>query len=335
MTDSTLSLEQALEKSLKTTERWPLHEIPIDPHPEFPSLIDNSARSNFVKCEQYWFRASVQQLRLAGAGSIHLNAGGALAKGLEVARRSYYEAEFPVDVAEEHGEMALVKAYGDPSLYIPAKQGDKSLDGTIRAYRSYLLEYPLATDIIRPYRSASGRIAAEFKFSIPLEIKHPTTGMPLLYGGKFDLLGYCDPDGKGNELLWTVDEKSTTALGDQWRNNWTLDSQFTGYCWASRHEGYPVAGTCVRGIGMLKQKTTHAEVFVYRPQWMIDRWLEQLYNDIELMIRAWEKHSYRYALDKHQCNSFGGCPFVTLCGSPEPSKWLSQYQVVPWSPLED
>lgn len=328
-----------LEKALAAETNSSSEPELIQAFPDFPEIIDNSSRSAFVKCETYWFHSFVQSIRFAGAGNIHLVAGGAIARGLEVARRAYHERGAEALEAEEEGILAAIEYYGDKALP-PARNGDKSPENVVRGLRSYFTEYPLAKDHIQPYRSASGRIAAEFRFSIPLEIKHPQTGQPILYAGKFDLLGYCDPLQRGDRLLWNVDEKSTTSLGDQWRNNWTLDSQFTGYCWACRHEGYDVAGTCVRGIGLLKTKITHAEVFVYRPQWMIDQWLEELYSDIERMIQSWERHHfrqgrYRKALDKFQCNGYGGCAYQTLCGSPEPDRWLNQYEVVRWNPLED
>lgn len=296
----------------------------------FPELIDNTARSNWRKCPQYFFRASVQELRLRGS-NIHLNAGGAFAKGLEIARRSFYEDNMTQAAAEASGQLALIQAYGpERDDMPPARSGDKSLANVLRAYESYMLEYPLGQDELQPLRFPNGRCGVEFTFGIAIPgTQHPETGNPIIYGGRFDMLA----QRKGH--VFVVDEKTASALGDQWRNNWTLDSQFTGYCWAARSYGHPVVGAVIRGVGLLKTKITHAEVQTFRPQWQIDRWLEQLQYEIEDMIRAWKSNRFNWALDKSACNAFGGCPYLTLCESPQPDQWLqSYYEVVHWNPLE-
>src|SRR3990172_5087025 len=102
-----------------------------------------------------------------------------------------------------------------------------------------------------------GEFGIEFSFAAAIpEVKHPETGDPILFCGRFDQLA------EYNKMLFVEDEKTTTSLGEQWRNNWDLDSQFTGYVWGAKQFGLPVVGAIVRGIGLLKTKTTHQEVIV-------------------------------------------------------------------------
>lgn len=304
-------------------------EIVIPPPTStFPEVIDNSMRSAFTKCGQQFLRQYVQHLRMKGT-NVHLHAGGAFAKGLEVTRKAYFDQGKPAQEAENEGLQALYTAYGDPDDMEEARNADKTLPGMVRAFESYWLEYPLGKDYLVPHKAQGGQSCVEFSFAqiIP-ELLHPETGMPLLYCGRFDVLA----EMKG--ALFVQDEKTASQLGEQWKRNWDLDSQFTSYIWGAKTFGYPVAGAVIRGIGLLKTKTTHEEVITYRGQWQIDRWLEQLIRDVKRMIESWKENYYDYALDKSACNAFGGCSYRTLCDSPSPENWIdTHYQRVVWNPL--
>jgi hypothetical protein len=312
-----------LEEGLNQNDPFPLS---VEERNVFPEVIDNTIRSTWRKCPQQWRRAHSNQLRLRGMGNIHLTAGGAFARGLEVARRAFYETKLSVSESEALGLEALRTPYG-PVDFPPTKNGDKSLAGVERAFESYMLEYPLGMDRIKPLISNDGKAAVEFTFAIPIEIKHPVTGNPILYAGRFDMFGLL------NDTLFVVDEKTATSLGEQWTRQWDLDSQFTGYCWAAKQFNYPVAGAVVRGIGMLKTKISHAEVIELRPQWQIDRWYIQLLRDVKAMIAAWKEGYFDFALDKSACDAYGGCQFKLLCSSNEPRQWLADYENHVWDPL--
>lgn len=328
-TTSTPQLQQSSEPESLTEipHDLPVPEVVLTPGVSFPELIDNTARSSYTKCGTYFYWGTIRHLRLAG-GNIHLHAGGSFAKGLEVARRAFYERGASLVNAEEEGLKALYDEYAKAADLEPAKYADKSVEGMVRAYEAYMLQYPFGSDSISPLMLPSGRAAVEFSFAVPLPIMHPETGNPLLYGGRFDMLGLY------NKSLFIVDEKTASQLGDQWMRNWDLDSQNTGYVWGSRQYGFPVAGAINRGVGLLKTKTTFAEAINYRPQWMIDRWFGQLLWDIEDMISCWKNKRFRFALDKSACNAYGGCSYKTLCESPTPERWIAAHYVEHiWNPL--
>jgi hypothetical protein len=163
----------------------------------------------------------------------------------------------------------------------------------------------------------------------------------------------------GRDTLLGLDDKTTGALGEHWRNQWQLRSQFTGYCWGAREYGVTLDGFRVRGIGILKGQTKFDYVDTPRPQWMVDRWLAQLQHDVTLMCAQYAELASgeaRASLDNsaasldsgpsmsrphpfgqnfdHACSDFSGCEFLDLCGSATPESWLSEYTVDRWAPLE-
>jgi len=288
----------------------------------FPHVIDNTMRSEFVKCPMAWNRRFNQHLDHPEE-SIHLVAGGAFARGLEVYRKTYYGGERDFQTAYLAGAQALCKEYGA----FDAGSEAKSLYGMLRAYDFYLHEaFPPASDRVSPLITG-GKPAVEFSFAIPLPINHPDSGDPLLYGGRFDMVG------EYMNSLWCVDEKTTGAMGPQWMNQWSLRSQFTGYCWAAQQYGYHVAGVLIRGICILKEDLKQGEVIDYRPRWMIDRWYAQLLRDINRMIEAYKSDEYDMNLSDG-CNAFGGCDYKILCLSRDPEPFIKTHFVErEWIPV--
>lgn len=302
----------------------------MNEYPPFPALIDNTMRGDFVSCPKKFEWSFIRQLA-PNAPSIHLHAGGAFAAGLEAAKRAFYEREQPVAEALRLGLEALLRAYG-PLQLSPSRQGDKSCDNVVRAYDSYFQRYPLGTDILRPHMAANGKAMVEFTFSVPTEVQHPETGDPILYGGRADEIS--EYNAGQQKVLMIGDEKTTSSLGEQWAQQWDLESQFTGYVNAALAYGYPVAGVVVRGIGLLKTKITHQEAIVYRSSWVIDRWWGQLNRDIRRMVACWKERYFDYAISKNACAAYGGCAFKMLCESPDPEQWIPvHYRKRIWDPM--
>jgi hypothetical protein len=267
-----------------------------------------------------------QHWKLKG-GNIHLHAGGAFAKGLEVARDHFYSPGEYKGMQEKCvllGQRALVEYWGD---YEAPEDHPKGLATMVVALDEYFKNYPMASDHIQPIFHGDTP-AVEFSFAIPLPIDHPQSGEPILYGGRFDLLG------EYNDLTWVVDEKTTGQLGASWPKQWRLRSQFTGYVWAAREYGTQAAGAIVRGLAIYKKGFGHAESIQYRPQAMLDQWYEQLLRDIKRMLKCWEEGYWDYDL-ANSCSAYGGCPFVEICSNPrDGEKWLeNDFEQVPWYPL--
>lgn len=292
--------------------------------PPFPTVIDSTLLATFRSCPQKAYRTYVEHWKAKGE-SIHLHAGKAFARGLEVARRSYYEDSMDSELSVARGVEALLIAYGD----FECPEGvAKTADRMAGALEFYFNEFPLATDKAKPIILPSGRRAIEFSFAQPLPMLHPESGDPLIYSGRSDMI--CSmADG-----VYIEDDKTASQLGASWSKQWDLRSQFTGYCWAAREAKMPVNGVLVRGISILKTKYDKAESITYRPDWEIDRWLGQVEKDIARMIRCWDEGYWDYNLD-HACSEYGGCPLTTVCKSPNPETWLPMYfEKRVWDPLE-
>lgn len=293
----------------------------------FPSVVDSTMLATFRSCPQKFFRMYCEHWK-PQAESVHLVAGAAFARGIEVTRRTFYEeGETPQD-AIALGLQALIQAYGD---FEPPEGSAKTLSRMCGAFEFYFDQYPLDPKSgAIPVDLGGGKKAVEFSFAEPLDFRHPESGDPILYTGRADAI--CS----FAEGVYVTDEKTTSQLGASWSRQWDLRSQFTGYCWAAReHPNIPrVTGVLVRGISILKTKYDTAQAITNRSDWEIDRWVHQVNTDLARMADCWEQEYWDYNLD-HACAEYGGCPLAIVCKSPEPEVWLPMYfEQRIWNPLE-
>lgn len=289
--------------------------------PPFPTAIDSSMLSTFRACPQQFYWNYIRRKDPQGL-NIHLHAGGAFASAIEVARHNYYINDLSLFKSQCAGLKELWRYYGD----FDTDQA-KSWHGMTRALVSYFEIYPFDSDIIQPAR-LGGKPAIEFSFAVPLpETTHPESGEPILLSGRADMVG----DYNGSQFL--VDEKTTGSLGQSWPKKWDLRGQFLGYTFAAQQHGWDVVGAIIRGVAILKTRIDHAQVIIYHPDWMLNRWLEQTARDIERMIKCWEDDYWDFDF-ADACTNYGGCPYDRLCKVDNPEEWLSiYYQDNTWDPL--
>lgn len=322
--------------------------------PMFPPTIDSTMLAAFRSCPQKMFRTYVEHWK-PKTESVHLVAGGAFAKGIEAARMCYFAGKLQIPtvaeatntatgevhrhvtwavedvppgnsaLAQEAGHHALIATYGN---FECPPESAKSLERTAGALDFYFESYPLGEDGMEPITLAGGGLGIEFSFAEPLPgIVHPTTGQPLLYTGRADMIA----NFAGG--VYIVDEKTTSQLGASWPRQWEMRGQFSGYAWAAQQIGIDTAGTVVRGISILKTKYDTLQVPTNRAPWEIDRWLMQTQRDIQRMIQCWQDGWWDYALDS-ACAEYGGCGLMSICKSPRPDDWLPMnYQRKVWDPL--
>lgn len=294
--------------------------------PGFPKLWDASMVSTLRSCP-HKFNLTYLNHWKPKVESHHLHAGAAFARGLEVARRSYYEHS-NLETADpqksvEKGVGALLAAYGD---FSPPDDSPKTAARMAGALEFYFSKWPLGADPAVPARLGD-RLGIEFSFATPLPINHPETGEPLIYCGRADQV--CDFAGG----TYIEDDKTASQLGASWSRQWDLRSQFTGYCWAARSAGRRVDGVLVRGVSILKTKYDCAEAITYRPDWQVDRWLEQTCRDISRAIKAWQEGYWDLSLD-HACTEYGGCSMRQLCLIQDPQPFLElNFEQRVWNPL--
>ena len=195
------------------------------------------------------------------------------------------------------------------------------------ALEFYFERYPLGQDQAIPMSLPGGKRGIEFSFLEPIEILHPTTGNPILYSGRFDMIvNY-------QNLALGEDDKTASQLGASWPRQWDLRSQFTAYTWGAKQAGIKLDGFLVRGVSILKTKYDTLETITYRPEWQIHRWYEQMLRDVQRMIASWESGIWDFNLD-HACAEYGGCPFRGVCQLVKPEHLLrQQFERRIWDPV--
>lgn len=295
----------------------------------FPLYIDNSMRSSFISCPQKFAYSYIENLT-TGRLNEHLNFGRIFALGLEKARRAFYSENHSLSESLDQGRYSILEYWAEyePKWSWESGSTTKTLDSAIASLEKYLEVWPFDTDFIIPFEVGKQQ-AIEFSFAIPLPVLHPETGDPILYVGRFDMLGKY----RTKDLLFGVDEKTASSFGASWAKQWQLRAQFTGYCFAATHYDYPVVGMLIRGIKILKGSIDTTQVITYREAWKIDRWLHQLCLDIERMIEQWKSGRWAVALDT-ACSQYSGCPFLPLCDTQDPSRWKGDYTHFKWDPLK-
>lgn len=289
----------------------------------FPIWFDSSALADLRGCARLGHYKHFRKLAPIKA-KVDINAGGAFARGLEVARKSFYRDGLDEETSIARGLRACIQAYG------PEDWADtpKTWDRVAGALVYYFDQFPLSSDLLKPMM-VEGKITVEFSFSEQLPIAHPETGEPILMVGRADLLALY----KG-ETPFLVDEKTTKSLGAKWPHQWPLRGQFIGYTWAARKRGFKVAGTIVRGIAILKEKYSHAEAILYHQDWMIEEWMQVTLDTIEGAIAMWKAGRFPKNFGM-TCEKYGGCTFAPLCQLRDPEPWISQLYVTrDWNPLE-
>lgn len=306
-------------------------------HASFPPALDNTMVSAFRACPKKFFWRHIEHLQ-RGETSIHLVSGGAFAKGLEVTRKCYFDHGMDFETSLAKGAAALIFAYNttDP---IP-KYAAKSVWGMVGALAYYFEVWPI-NRIIQPYRPAEGqKHTIEWNFAIPIPgCFHPDTGKPLLYCGRFDMVGLHE-----NSVLLGEDDKTTSQLGDQWFNRWRIPNQILGYMWGAREFGMNLGGFNVRGVSLLKNGYNHAETMMLINEWQIERFLFNLKRTVNRMIEVYthfkQSEGHRNASGVFEmnmdsaCSAYGGCDFLNLCEAHDPEPFIEpNYVKIIWNPL--
>jgi len=298
----------------------------MTPEPILPAHIDSTMMNCFRACPQKFWNEYVLGLRPAEQ-SIDLHAGAVFSATLE---RFYKE----VFLHGANSPTALGRAYqtfttewGD--FIIRKEKHPKTPENMWAAVEDYVRTYPPQTDSVQPYYLGDAP-SFEFSFAIPLELpgfpRHPVSGDPFIYVGRFDLLGKKD----GRPAI--RDEKTAQRLEANWAEKWDLRSQFLGYCWALQHNGIPCNTVVVRGVIITLTSIRQVEAVKIYPQTLIDRWAEQLRRDLLRIRDSWIEGYWDYNLGD-TCTSYSHCPFIPLCSSASPSNWYDLFEVKRWNPL--
>lgn len=320
----------------------------------FPDIIDASMLSTYKSCARKFYLTYLEHLK-AKEPNVHLHAGKSFASGIEAARRAYYEGKYSIPIHSPEGNLiceqdlmkdpgnaedavaeglrVLMREYGDFSC---PPESAKSLERMAGALEFYYTSYPLEHDSAIPIEMPGGKRGIEFSFALPLPLKNPDTGDPILYCGRMDAI---TAFASGH---FVTDEKTATSLGPSWARQWDLRSQFTGYCWATREHGIRCDGVLVRGISILKTKYDTQQAVSYRPDWQIDRWYANMLMVVTRLVDEYialcESGTLSETLFEHNlddaCTSYGNCGFYDACRSEDATTWLvTNFARKKWNPL--
>lgn len=302
--------------------------IPAHSEMMLQQYIDSTMMSAFRSCPRKFFHEFVLGLR-PKTTSIHLHAGGAFAKALEVTYDKIFNHHMLLNDALKEGYFAFKNSWGEQHL--DYDEGPKSFDNMWNAVQSYFINYPPHTDHVQPYRSDDGKVTTEFSFAIPLDDpefpRHPVTKEPFIYVGRFDMLGNLH-----GMKPCVKDDKTTSSAGPSWDKQWELRSQFLGYVWACQRCGIPLDTVIIRGVVLLKREIKFVESQKTYPSYLIQRWYEQLKHDLHRLVHCWNTEYFDYNFGE-ACASYGSCMFTSVCQSQNQSIWMNEYKVERWNPL--
>lgn len=306
----------------------------ISPEPlALPLHISSSSIALWRACRRKWYWSKLQSLAPTGS-SVHLIAGGAVAAGLEAARKRVFSAPDPQSIGHTQLLEAALPAYLEAwGSYEPPDnpRNAKTVLGTFYALSDYLSAFHPARDPVQPLRRPDGTPTIEYKFAVPIPVEHPS-GDPFLFIGRFDLFGTYST-GTSEEFLTVLDEKTTSSFTMGWADSWSLSGQFMGYIWALQQEGYDIDHCVVRGIAIQKVENKFQTALLQYPKFLLTRWYDQLCRDVTEMRDTWiafqrnldtPDMSYPYNLSE-SCTAYGGCAFAQLCSTPDPADFLSNY----------
>ena len=312
---------------------------------KFPEVFDNTILSAWAGCKTKAFWAHFAHLH-PNRTSIHLHAGAAYAKALEVYRQALYSPH-----SETYGDnmaslipavRAVMQAFGYDEAYDEyAETTNKSCERLIDALYLYAKTYD-KHDYIQPIVDSNGNVMVEKSFTIQLDMKHPVTGNPILFHGRTDALVTCFGE------PFQFDDKTTSQLGPTWVNKWDFRSQFDGYSYGMKQNGFESVGTIVRGHCFLKNEVKFCDAISRRQTWQLDQWLDDVHQMLYEMSMYYERalnefNSGTIKLNLHtlfpksgrfneQCNAYAGCEFKPLCESKFPQRKLNEYRVRVWDP---
>lgn len=287
---------------------------------EFPLALDNSTLSTFRRCERKCLYQYKYHIHPVGS-NIHLLAGGTFAKCLEVFRLCFYEHKMSHEDSLAHSIYEGIREWGTED---PLDEEHKSLWNTLFAVIAHFDEFKPDTDYLKPH-FVRGKPAVEFTFALPLELDHPQHDQPILYSGRFDMLG------EFNGTLFVEDDKTAARLGQTWNAQWEMNSQITGYVWAAQEFGYKTAGAIIRGTSIQTYDIKFAVSTQYRSERDIQRWMWQTLEDTQRLREIWNYDERWHFNLGYECAT---CPYQTLCRAENWEEWIEgNYVIRVWDPL--
>jgi len=297
--------------------------------PEFPEFIDSTMLAAFKSCPQkmWWQYGEGWE----GQGeSVDLLAGKSFARGVEMARRAFWEEGKDKKYCLGLGMEAAAKEYGD---FVPApNKMNKSKERVLEGLKYYFENFKLEDSKVL---MVEGKALVEVGMWRETEVEHPEGK------GKIKYCGTPDSVEEYAGGVWVADEKTTgKGFGAGWGRKWALRGQFTGYVWLAQGQewGRECKGALVRGLAFLPKNYDVAFEASGRAGYQMEEWKEQMEKDLKRMVKMWEEGVW----DKNfgdSCEGMtgwasGACQFLQVCESKDKETWLEiNFKKAKWDPV--
>lgn len=160
--------------------------------------------------------------------------------------------------------------------------------------------------------------------------------VPVFYSGRIDMLTLWDG------LLYPLDHKTTSIMGDKYFDEFQNSQQPIGYSWAVREiTGKAPGGYVINAVATRRLTKSGAGIEYRRQKYFleperIDEWLENTRYIIQDIVADY--HRGYFPMETKWCVAkYGKCPYFDVCVLPAPARPMllasNLYETNDWSPL--
>jgi hypothetical protein len=301
--------------------------------------LDNTARVNFDKCEQYYYLRNVRNLVPLEPGSMAPYFGSAIHKGLE----HWYKSN-------RTDRTGAIKAFAEEYAKIFDEKDDERTPGAgMEILNAFFVRWQ--DDYLRTW-TLGGVPQIEIGVGVLLDLSNYGSKSEIYYTGRIDRI-----------VEWETSEGVEVCI-DDWKTTYYIgsgfvlpkpNSQFTGYIYNAREiTGLPIKSSFIDFIGTKIRKQTienHKQVkfavgdprrvelqrdITERTEEDFEEWkrgLASTVNRITLCQKSeiWPKRT-------HSCPSFKGCEFIPICSKQDSAKEgviKTMYKEEVWAPWDE
>lgn len=325
----------SVEGLRKQTFNWENNKSFSQKLPRFQTAIDSTSLGAFKQCPRYYYYTIICGYTKVGV-QINLDFGSAAHHVSE----HYQRARSQGIEHEEALEATIVKALAgtwDYKANRPAfDDAQKNRVSLIRFAVEYLDHYEKQGSPLKTLQLDNGKPAVELTFLFDAGFRSLTNEQILL-------CGHIDRLVQLNEDIYIADLKTTyEQIGSKYAERFTPDNQFTLYTLAGRIAlGVPARGVLLDAAQIGVNFVRFQRFPVYRPQPVLDEWLQALPWWVSLMEHCASEAASAaspetaYPQNDKACGLYGGCQFREICGrSPLARKPImdATFQIRRWDP---
>lgn len=236
--------------------------------------------------------------------------------------------------------LCALDAFGSSAFYDDPEDNRRTTPNIEEALIVYVGKYPLGKRLpvvqqVNDYLF----VGVEISVDTYLRIETDDEAYEYNFTGRIDGVLWHDD---AQDFVEIEDDKTTSRLGDGWRQQWAVAHQMTGYCIAATCLlGKPVTRGKVRGLAIPIPKTYDyggcIEEPFHRDERAFEDWARWLIHT-DLTTREYVDTPTRAPMFTHSCfRYFSVCPMLMYCDSPidEREAMLEEMDVERWSPLEE